>query len=353
MGLFNSKQFIRNDKIDGQGKSVLVKAKQIKLRVKELDRLYHEFVKFEDKVTHLLEIKALFNYYKIHYSFFDSILFQFFDLTKSGYLNFQDFVVTMWGVLSTDDDGLANLCFALMDSSRSNSLHVNEVKYLMNIIWEFKPNRQTIDATHKVDQNKDGFMTMPEFVLLCRHYPAVLQPARHMKHALQKVMVHRGFWKIITPRRLEDFGNGTVFDIIELNDARYLAASIGYINLRTDIVPLKFIEQYNMTIKKKQSSLKGNIEMPYELQALFQAKVAQSMSTMEGLPPLVSDRSGGGGGIAPVTVNRNMEDSDIEEEAKYEEKEDDGDDGEDPNVVADTMHRVRIKGSKKQFLATQ
>ena len=341
MGVFNSKQFIRNDKIDGQGKSVLQKSKQIKLKVKELDRLYHEFVKFEDKSTHLLQIKSLFNYYKIHYSFFDSILFQFFDLTKSGFLNFEDFVVIMWAILSTDDDGLANLCFSLMDSSRSNSMHVNEVKYLMNIIWEFKPNRQTIDAMHKVDQNKDGFITMPEFVLLCRHYPAVLQPVRHMKHCFQKVIVHRGFWKIITPRRLEDFGNGTVFDILQLDDARYMTASIGYINLRTDIVPMKFIEQYNLTVKKKQSCLKGNIEMPYELLSKVNSPTQPNKSVVEGLPPIDSDRS-----KRNQEVPRNME---MElEETKAEEKEDSP---ENSITVAETMHKVRIKGNKSQFLA--
>lgn len=350
MGLFSSKQFIRNDKIEGQGKSVLAKAKQIKLRVKELDRLYHEFVKFEDKNTHLLEIKNLFNYYKIYYSFFDSILFQFFDLTKSGFLNFQDFVIIMWAILSTDDDGLANLCFAILDSSRSKSMHINEAKYLINIIWEFKPNRQSMDAMHKLDQNKDGFVTMPEFVLLCRHYPAVLQPVRNMKKSFQKVIVHRGFWKIITPRRLEDFGNGTVFDILEVNDARYMTVNIGYINLRTDIVPIKFIEQYNLTMKKKQSSTKGNIDMPYELQALFQSPVKQPTFIMEGLPPISTDRSNPGQEVVPFHKNRNMESSEAEEEKEEvpEEKEDE----DDPNIVAETMHKVRIKGDRKQFLAS-
>lgn len=116
MGVFGSKQFIRNDKVEGQGKSVMLLAKKFKLSAYELDRIYHEFCKYEDPDSHLAEIKFIFDSCKLPYRLFDSILFQMFDKTKCGYLNFQEYVIAMYGLLSSDDDGLANLCFTLFDT---------------------------------------------------------------------------------------------------------------------------------------------------------------------------------------------------------------------------------------------
>ncbi len=84
----------------------------------ELDRIFHEFSKYEDKETHLAEIKYIFNCLQIPYLLFDSLLMQIFDKNKSGYLNFMDYLMVMWSLLSSDDDGLANLCFSLMDVDR-------------------------------------------------------------------------------------------------------------------------------------------------------------------------------------------------------------------------------------------
>lgn len=115
MGGFGSKQFIRNDKVDGQGKPVLVIAKKLDLKMNEVDRIFHEFTKYEDQTTHQIEIKYLFNCMQIPYMLFDSLIFQMFDKQKSGYLNFMDYLMVLWTFLSTDDDSLANLCFSLFD----------------------------------------------------------------------------------------------------------------------------------------------------------------------------------------------------------------------------------------------
>jgi hypothetical protein len=118
MGAFATKRFLRNDFIDGQGKEVLVFCKRIHLANNELDRIFHEYKKFEDPNTHKIEIKAVYSRYRVQYTAFDRILFQIYDVEKSGYLTFLEYLVIVWGFLSCDEENLAYLTFSFFDVDR-------------------------------------------------------------------------------------------------------------------------------------------------------------------------------------------------------------------------------------------
>lgn len=118
MGAFSTKRFLRNDFIDGQGKEVLVFCKRIHLANNELDRIFHEYKKFEDQSTHKLDVKAMFSRYRAPYTVFERILFQIYDREKSNYLTFLEYLVIVWGFLSCDDETLAHLTFSTFDMDR-------------------------------------------------------------------------------------------------------------------------------------------------------------------------------------------------------------------------------------------
>lgn len=118
MGAFATKHFLRNDGIDGQGKEVLIFCKRIHLANNELDRIFHEFKKFEDPESFKLDTKAMFSRYKIPCRVFERILFQIYDHEKSGHLSFLEYLVIVWGFLTCDDENLAHLCFSLFDVDR-------------------------------------------------------------------------------------------------------------------------------------------------------------------------------------------------------------------------------------------
>lgn len=118
MGLFSTKPFTRNDDIDGQGKDALLLAKGIALTNYELNRIYHEFLKYEDPVAHTVDIQSVFQGCKANYSLFCRLLFQIYDPYKHGRLNFEEFMVIIWAFLSAGSEGLARLCFQMFDVDR-------------------------------------------------------------------------------------------------------------------------------------------------------------------------------------------------------------------------------------------
>jgi hypothetical protein len=110
--------FKRNEKIDGQGKQVLLIAKMLTLGNNELDRLFHEFCKFEDPTTHTIDIAQIMKFSLIPLNISMSVIFQIFDLSKGGALNFREYLIAMWSFLTTDETAMARLCFSLFDVHR-------------------------------------------------------------------------------------------------------------------------------------------------------------------------------------------------------------------------------------------
>ena len=118
MGGLQAKPFVPDEEIIGQGKSVLKLAKRLFISKYELDRLYHEFMKHENPHEHLITISDMFKTLQVHYNFFLQVYYQLYDPKKTGFINFQEFVVATWGFLSLNDDGIASLCFTLFDIER-------------------------------------------------------------------------------------------------------------------------------------------------------------------------------------------------------------------------------------------
>ena len=115
MGAIFGRKFVRDDKIDGQGKQFLLFAKKINMQKYEVDRIYEVFFGLENKVTHLVDIKEMFHIYKRQYTLIASVILQVFDRSKTGQVNFMEFVLILWCFLATDEDELARLCFDIFD----------------------------------------------------------------------------------------------------------------------------------------------------------------------------------------------------------------------------------------------
>ncbi|RYG67870.1 hypothetical protein EON64_06500 [archaeon] len=273
-GIFSTKEFVRNDKVVGQGKEVLVFCKAVHVSKYELNRLFHVFDQHADRKTHVIAMSLFFKEFKVQYTLFASILFQFFDIHKTGELSFYEFLVIFWVLLSTDEDSLAVLCFSIFDLSKSNVLDLDEVHYLVQMVWQFDPPKAAAKALKKLQQNRDGTVTLPEFVLLSKHHPQLLSPVRPLKTEWRTHIVFPRFWRQLQRRRAAQFGspsNGLLLTgRVEQRD--YTQASMDYLNLRSDLVPRQFSEQHRALQRKKRSGGGGRVACwPYELLEHYQA----------------------------------------------------------------------------------
>ena len=169
--------FQRDDTLAGMGKLTLVVARNLHLKNLELDRLHHEFTKFleKDNRTCLIRIEDVFRAYKVEFGHFASLFFQLYDKTKSGEMDFCQFVLVMWSLLTADQDHIASMCFSLFDNERSGAMDIAEVNLLVGLVWEFRPPDEVRMALKHLNKNADSIVTVAEFALLVRYYPFIVQ----------------------------------------------------------------------------------------------------------------------------------------------------------------------------------
>lgn len=145
------------------------------------------------------------------------------------------------------------------------ALDVSEAKYLINVIWEFKPSKAVVRAMQKMDKNQDSVITLEEFRVLCRHHPQIIAPLKDIQTILRKKTIFTRFWKEMMVRRLSHFGLKSIVQLRALDGVDVVLLSLEYLNLRKDMVPNHFVEQWRHVQRKKAQSSKGNIELPYEI----------------------------------------------------------------------------------------
>jgi hypothetical protein len=228
--------FKRDDSVEGMGLQVLVDAKSMFIKSRELDRLYHEFHKLAGEDYYTVDMDAFAAFLQVPILPMMHVFYTFFDKNKTGHMTFYQYMVYNWHFLSASDDTLAAMCFQMFDFKSSGTLHIFEVKYLISAIHSFKAGMIVGWAMDKLDKNEDGFCTIAEFILLCRHFPKILSPLTTIRTTMRKKIVHTRFWRGVESVRRRQFGNLNVFEILQVTEHKELKmASIEYINMREEV----------------------------------------------------------------------------------------------------------------------
>jgi len=280
MGAFSTRIFERNDKVVGQGRQVLLDAKALGIKTRQLDRLFHEFCKLEDSDSHKLDLDEFFEFMKVERTPFMDIFFMLFDKSKSGELSFNEYVQSTWLFLSSSDDNLASVCFQTFDTERSSVLEIFEVKYMVNMVWKFKPDWATQGALAKLDLNEDGFVTLAEFVLLYRHYPCLLQPLVMQRKQMRKRIVYSRFWRELAEARVVNFASRPIFDLLDRSDDLELSVAVlEFVAARPD-VPCHYSDRWRDALAKRKdlAAKKTDIEADIPDEALTEEQLRRKYS---------------------------------------------------------------------------
>jgi len=254
MGVQGSK-FERNDAIPGQGLQVLVDAKALKIQAYSLDRLFHEFNKLAGE-ENLVDYDAFLAFLEVENCPWTDIMFLMMDMNKDGEFNFWEYMICMWNFLATSEDNLAATMFTLFDADGKGVLEVFEVKYLLQLVYVFKPPIFARWAIDKLSLNEDGLCTIAEFVLLCRHHPVLLLPLVNMRKKIRKRVVHSRFWRQQARIRLQQFGSYSIFDILTIKNAREVKLHVlEHLTNREDI-PFSYKDKWHdLQAKRNDVSL--------------------------------------------------------------------------------------------------
>lgn len=264
MGNLNTKKFKRRDGVEGQGKEVLIYAKKMGLKASELNRFYHEFAKLEGD-SGFIDLEEFYMQHGVPMKPFTNFLMRQFEITKTGRLYFLQFMVTLWNILTADDDALASFVFAVFNPEHCDSLDVVQAKFIIKAMWDFNPPPEIVKTMDRLNENVDGVITTSEFILCCQYCKSMFYPIHAIRSKIQRKLIYPRIWRELSVRRKRMFPpTMTIFEIIDWWDQDFILANVSWLEMQPT-TPKEEIDAINEIRLQKIERDRLPLELPEHL----------------------------------------------------------------------------------------
>jgi len=202
----------------GQGAEVLVLANKLGLRRGDVDTLWRAFCTFDqDKGGNISVAEFLVMGQLEDSETIGKLLFRLWDADASGTLDFTEFVLSLYTICSAEHDNLALFCHSLFDFDNNQSLDGEELAFIANVLWNFRPSPAVSAAIAKLDVDKDGSVSREEFLERIRFSRSIMSPIYALHNYLRRFSLGTGAWERIEQHRTKHYGNQTAFEIVGLS----------------------------------------------------------------------------------------------------------------------------------------
>ena len=247
-------KFKVNESIAGQGQQTINIANSLGVTKKDLNRLFKAFVSFDEvrlktgrKQQGKQNVEEFFEHITTK-EIAHHLAISFY--SKSGEINFEEFVITCWWIVSLNEEEVAKWIFRLFDGDHDDKMTPTEMKHLVQTIGSHNQNSmkglegcyqhlcfEKVEQQHKpkgplfygkpmqshdpVDNPKfvtreKLFVTLVEWTSDISKKPSVLKPIFEMQAMLREKTVRSRFFKWREFRQ-KTFGSSLTLDeIIEL-----------------------------------------------------------------------------------------------------------------------------------------
>jgi hypothetical protein len=155
-------------------------------------------------------------------------VFKSIDQDRDGLLNFEEFVICLWGFLS---DELSHFAFSLFDKDHSHVLHRSEVIEMTKYVYgtEHGHNRTLDQTIDKMETDIDGNVTFEAFREHTKKNQSILFPAFVIQRTLRRAILGELFWTAAERKRMRNMPGLTVLEILNRSEQE---VSDSQVNLR-------------------------------------------------------------------------------------------------------------------------
>lgn len=233
--------------VRGQGTSVLTLCKKLGLSRDDLNGLWRAFRTMDKDRGGSIDIDEFIVMARLDQSeTFGKIAFRVMDKDLSGQLDFDEFLCAVWNIASADHTNLALFAHRLFDFDDSGSLDSDEITFVANLFWDFRPPPHVLSALNHFDKDHSGEVTHREFVAAVKNAESILQPVFEVGHFLQVYTLGKQRWLTLTDQRTKQFGVKTMWEVLGNNFRQEQTSKCAALHVAT-----KFYDRAPQVMQKK------------------------------------------------------------------------------------------------------
>jgi Ca2+-binding EF-hand superfamily protein len=240
MGSICQKQFVVHNSSDA---NALIVFQELDLTKSEINKIYNVFLDIDLDKSGLVGREEFFAMFHVEATPFNKRVFRSCDKNSSHSVNFCEFVIAMWDLLSNSPEELGSFAFFLFDDNHSGVLTPDEIRNLVETIHH-KSYSSNKGVHHEVDRllaSRSGAgLGVAEFVAWSHEHTSILGPVIQLQQHLWECVCGKSFWGKICRRRmqrLEQTAPGYVIGVYERYDN-----SIFKNKIKSDMKELKGVE---------------------------------------------------------------------------------------------------------------
>lgn len=169
----------------------------------QLNSIFNAFSEADIRKSNCVRYDEFFAFYELENS---KIHRKIFDLALDGdvSMNFLEYAVTMWNLLSLEQHEIAIFVFLLFDSDSTRRMSSDELITMIRLIHQgSSANKQSLQSIiEKIPLNKR--YSLPEFVDWSNSHSSILAPIRALNVRLTQAILGSNFWIEVSRRRKAD-----------------------------------------------------------------------------------------------------------------------------------------------------
>lgn len=199
----------------GQGQNVLQLAQRLGLSRADVNVVWKAFKKFDMDGGGTVDIEEFIVVGRLEHSeIVGKMLFRLMDKNYSNTLDFEEFLCAVWNVCSCDHDNLGVLTFELFDLDGGGSIDGEELMFIGNLYFGFRPPKNVVLALKHMDSDSSGAVDVKEFLRHMKNAEVILQPAFDVQYFLRQCTMGQAAWDAVTRFRNKSFPRQTIFSIL-------------------------------------------------------------------------------------------------------------------------------------------
>jgi Ca2+-binding EF-hand superfamily protein len=197
MGPFFSEPFQPNDKISGQERNILPMCIELGYTIDDVNKLYKLFDVYDTNGEGFLTIDSFSSHLPLPNRNLSLLIMRLFDANDSNVINFEEFLVACWNILTLKNKEWISFIFHLLDLNGSGKILLKEIEYIIDYVLEI-PNKKESELHTAMKRHSDwstGAISEGGFQHINHHCPYFLASFSKMCTKLSRKSLGLKRWR--------------------------------------------------------------------------------------------------------------------------------------------------------------
>ena len=167
-------------------------------------------------MTGLITANALARALDLPHSEFCELFMKLFDGDNGVNINFENFIIACWSVLTIQEISMATFAFNILDHRGHGTLLQDEIALIIQAMVDMSPDQKlgVINLFKKLGDDEIGAITIDTFNKVANEIPLLLGPVHAYRRQLRQKLFGENRWTELVNIRHEKFGSSSLMAIV-------------------------------------------------------------------------------------------------------------------------------------------